>query len=80
MNEKYSLNEETLKFIIDFEKKLQSGKQFTNKELVEKFHQSTFYKDSFSSYYYNASNKAIWYAVKRSGNWELTKKGTYTKK
>jgi hypothetical protein len=54
MNEKYSLNEETLKFIIDFEKKLPSGKQFTNKELVEKFHQSTFYKDSFSSYYYNA--------------------------
>lgn len=34
MVEKYNLNEETLNYILDFEKKVEKGKVFTNKELV----------------------------------------------
>jgi hypothetical protein len=35
MQEKYSLNEQTLKFIMEFEKKIESGKVYTTKELVK---------------------------------------------
>ncbi|AXI08242.1 hypothetical protein CUC15_04355 [Oceanobacillus zhaokaii] len=79
MAEKNSLNEETLNFIIDFEKEVPYGKQYSNKELVELFRKSTFHKLIFDTYIKNAINKSIWYAVKRSGKWALIKKGIYTK-
>ena len=79
MAERYSLNAETLNFIIDFEKAVPQGKQYTNKELVKLFRDSTFHKPIFDTYIKNAINKSIWYAIKRSGNWSLTKKGVYTK-
>jgi DNA-dependent RNA polymerase auxiliary subunit epsilon len=77
--EKYSLNEETLKFILNFEDSVVDGTVFTNADLVEKFKQSTFYHREFESYIPTAINKAIWYAVKRSGNWDM-KKGVYQKR
>lgn len=77
--EKYSLNEETLKFILNFENSVVDRAVFTNAELVEKFKQSTFYHQEFETYISTALNKAIWYAVKRSGNWEINR-GVYQKR
>ncbi|MDQ0246517.1 hypothetical protein J2S09_004121 [Bacillus fengqiuensis] len=76
--EKYNLNEETLNFILDFEKRVEKGKICTNKELVELFESSTFYNDVVQSYYKTAIQKSIWWAVKRSNNW-LMERGKYTK-
>jgi hypothetical protein len=76
---KYSLNEETLKFVLKFEKSMPSGAVFTNTELVERFKQSTFHHKEFDAYIPTAINKAIWYAVKRSGNWDM-KRGVYQKR
>ncbi|MGD6777713.1 hypothetical protein [Sutcliffiella horikoshii] len=75
---KYNLNEETLNFILDFEKLVPSGKVFSNKELVESFNQSTYYNEVLKDYYCTAVSKAIWWAVKRSGRW-LMDRGNYTK-
>ncbi|WP_430789156.1 hypothetical protein VBD025_02920 [Virgibacillus flavescens] len=80
MDEKYSLNAETLKFILEFEKTVQNGKRYLNTEVVHLFQQSSYHKSVFETYIDNAINKSIWYAIKRSGNWEFTKKGLYTKK
>lgn len=38
---------------------------------------SSYHKPVFETYYYNAINKSIWYAVKRSGKWVMIKKGIY---
>jgi hypothetical protein len=78
MIEKYSLNDQTLKFILEFEKSVPFGTQFENKRLVAMFRQSSFYKHDFETYFENAINKAIWYAIKRSGGWSMGK-GVYTK-
>ncbi|MBP1949351.1 hypothetical protein [Virgibacillus litoralis] len=75
---KYNLNEETLNFILAFEKSVPSGKVFSNKELVELFNKSTFYNEVIKEYYSTAVSKAIWWAVKRSGSWEMDR-GIYTK-
>ena len=77
--EKYSLNEEALRFILDFERNVPNGAVFTNTELEEKFKQSTYHHQEFESYIPTAINKALWYAVKRSGNWDM-KKGFYQKR
>lgn len=80
MGEKYSLNAETFNFIIKFEAEVPEGKEYSNHELVELFRQSTFHKPVFDTYKMpNAMNKSLWYAVKRSGKWELIKKGIYRK-
>ncbi|WP_342541483.1 hypothetical protein MHI39_23760 [Heyndrickxia sp. FSL K6-6286] len=78
MVEKYNLNEETLNFILDFEKKVEKGRVFTNKELVKLFESSSFYNEVVQSYYKTAIQKSIWWAVKRSNNW-LMERGKYTK-
>ncbi|QQZ11612.1 hypothetical protein I5776_18965 [Heyndrickxia vini] len=78
MVEKFNLNEETLNFILDFEKKVEKGRVFTNKELVELFESSSFYNEVVQSYYKTAIQKSIWWAVKRSNNW-LMERGKYTK-
>ncbi|NRD76598.1 hypothetical protein HPT25_03720 [Bacillus sp. BRMEA1] len=77
--EKYSLNEEALKFFSHFEKSVDDRIVFTNADLVEKFKQSTFHHKDFESYIPTAINKAIWYAVKRNGNWDM-KRGVYQKR
>ena len=77
--EKCSLNEETLKFLLDFEKSVANGAVFTNSDLVAKFRESTFHHQEFETYIPNAINKAIWYAVKRSDNWDM-KSGVYQKR
>lgn len=77
--EKYSLNEETLRFILEFEKGVADGAIFTNADLIEKFKQSTFHHNEFETYIPTAINKAMWYAVKRSGNWDM-KRGVYQKR
>ncbi|MBD7971087.1 hypothetical protein [Paenibacillus gallinarum] len=74
--EEYSLNEETLKFILNFEVSMVDGAVFTNVELVEKFKQSTFYHQEFETFFPTAISKAIWFAIKRSGNWDM-KRGVY---
>ncbi|MEC1759852.1 hypothetical protein [Schinkia azotoformans] len=48
------------------------------KKLVDLFRQSPFFISKFDTYIENAINKAIWYAIKRSGNW-MMEKGVYTK-
>ncbi|WP_409271449.1 hypothetical protein V1499_18365 [Neobacillus sp. SCS-31] len=75
---KYNLNEETLNFILAFEKSVPSGNVFSNKELVELFHQSPYYNEVIEKYYSTAVSKAIWWAVKRSGRWVMDR-GRYTK-
>ncbi|WP_211254629.1 MULTISPECIES: hypothetical protein [Bacillales] len=76
---KFSLNEETLRFILDFEKNVPGGAVFTNTDLVERFKQSTFHHKEFETYIPTAINKAIWYAIKRSDNWNM-KRGAYQKR
>jgi predicted Ser/Thr protein kinase len=76
--EKYNLNEETLKFIIDFEKSVGKGKTYSNRELVMLFESSSYYNDVIKTYYKTATQKSIWWAVKRSNSW-LMERGRYTK-
>lgn len=71
--EKYSLNKKTLRFILEFEKNVPDGTIFTNADFLEKFKQSTFYHKEFETYIPTAINKAIWYAIKRSGNWDMNR-------
>ncbi|OXT15877.1 hypothetical protein B9K06_18850 [Bacillus sp. OG2] len=78
MGEKYNLNEETLNFILDLEKRVEKGRVFTNKELVKLFESSSFYNEVVNSYYKTAIQKSIWWAVKRSNSWFM-KRGKYTK-
>ena len=77
MVERYSLNAETFNFVMEFERNISSGRQFTNHELVELFKESVFHKSDFDTYIKNAINKSIWFAIKRSGNWKLASKGVY---
>lgn len=79
MKEKYSLNAETLKYVLEFEKTVPIGKEYSNRKLVELFMKSTYHKPVFDTYYHIPINKSIWYAVKRSGKWALIKKGIYKK-
>lgn len=76
--EKYNLNEETLNFILVFEKKVEKDGIYTNKELVKVFESSSFYNEVVQTYYQTAIQKSIWWAVKRSNNW-LMERGKYTK-
>ncbi|HAF0292582.1 TPA: hypothetical protein G9C53_004988, partial [Salmonella enterica subsp. enterica serovar Typhimurium var. 5-] len=78
MVEKNSLNDQTMRYILEFETAIPTGTAIENKKLVEMFKKSQFYKHEFESYIENAVNKAIWYAVKRSGSWSMGK-GVYTK-
>lgn len=77
--EKISLNEETLRFILDFEKNVPDGAIFTNTDLVEEFKQSSFFHQEFETYIPTAISKAIWFGIKRSGNWDM-KRGVYKKR
>lgn len=78
MNEKYSLNDQTLRFILELEKSIPYRTQLENRKLVELFRLSPFYNSQFDTYIENAINKAIWYAIKRSGSWNM-ERGVYTK-
>lgn len=77
MTEKYSLNAESLNFIIEFEESVPKGREYTNRQLVELFKNSPYHKSVFDTYIPTAINKSIWYAIKRSRNWKLTQKGVY---
>ncbi|WP_336775083.1 hypothetical protein [Paenibacillus sp. MMO-58] len=79
MQEKYSLNEQALRFIQEFEKNVESGKSYDTQELVAIFDISTFNKEQFDSYK-KPKNNSIWWALTRSGKWLMVKKGTYMKK
>lgn len=79
LKEKYSLNAETLNFITEFEKTVESGKVYTTQELVDLFEKSPFNKEQFDTYK-KPKNNSIWYALKRSGNWTMLKRGVYQKK
>lgn len=79
MVEKYSLNEQTLQFIQEFEKTVAPDKTYTTQELVSIFNSSIFNKDQFETYI-EPKGKAIWWALKRSGNWVQVKRGLYKKK
>lgn len=79
MKEKYSLNEQTFRFIQEFEKDVETGKSYTTQDLVDIFERSTFNKEQFNSYK-KTKNNSIWYAITRSGNWIKVKNGTYKRK
>lgn len=79
MKEKYSLNEQTLLFIHQFEKNLESGKVYTTQELTDEFEASSFNKEQFNTYK-KPKNNSIWWALTRSGNWQMVKRGTYKRK
>jgi len=76
--EKYNFNGEILNFILHFEKIVEKGQAYTNKELVELFEASRFYDDIVESYYKTAVQKSVWYAVNRSESWDM-KRGIYIK-
>ncbi|MFT4413373.1 hypothetical protein ACLM5H_05890 [Fredinandcohnia humi] len=77
--ERYSLNEATLGFVLEFEKNVPSGAIFTNTNLVEMFKQSTFHHKEFEAYIPTAISKAVWFAIKRSDNWDMNR-GVYQKR
>ncbi|MFD5259428.1 hypothetical protein ACFWJC_00905 [Bacillus wiedmannii] len=79
MVEKYSLNEQTLQFIQEFERTVAPDKSYTTQEFVSIFNSSTFNKKQFDTYI-EPKGKAIWWALKRSGNWEPVKRGLSRKK
>lgn len=79
MVEKHSLNEQTLQFIQEFERTVALDKTYTTQELVNIFNNSTFNKEQFNTYI-EPKGKAIWWTLKRSGNWEQVKRGLYKKK
>ncbi|MGN4664751.1 MULTISPECIES: hypothetical protein [unclassified Bacillus cereus group] len=79
MIEKYSLNEQTLQFIQEFERTATLDKTYTTQELVSIFNNSTFNKEQFDTYI-EPKGKAIWWALKRSGNWKQIKRRLYKKK
>ncbi|WP_016839110.1 hypothetical protein [Ureibacillus thermosphaericus] len=79
LKEKYSQNAETLKFIIEFEKTVESGKVYTTQELVQLFESSPYNKKQFDTYK-KSKTGSIWYALKRSGNWTRVQNGVYQKK
>ncbi|GGL60276.1 hypothetical protein [Sporolactobacillus putidus] len=62
--EKYNLNEETLNFILDFEKKVEKGKVNTNKELVKLLELSSYYKDIVLLLFINVQKMTV--AIVRS--------------
>lgn len=76
---KYSLNQSTFDFILEFEKTIESGAKFTTDELVRKFKQTRYY-DEIIKTYSKPPNNSIWYALSRSGKWEQLKRGLYRKK
>ncbi|EPY7705166.1 hypothetical protein HNV23_23230 [Bacillus paranthracis] len=79
MHIKYSLNEQTLLFIQEFETSVESGTVYTVQELVGIFEKSSFNKNQFDTYK-KPKNSSIWWALTRSGNWLMLKRGTYKKK
>ena len=78
LHEKYNLNEETLNFLLEFEKGVERDTAITNRELVRLFEESTNYNDIIQSYYKTAVSKSIWWDVKRSNKWKM-ERGRYTK-
>lgn len=79
MTPKYSLNDATVRFLMDFEQNVPTGEVHANEELVQYFKQSVFHREQFDSYYPTAISKAIWWAVTRSDSWALIKRGLYKK-
>jgi hypothetical protein len=78
MEERYSLNEQTLQFIFDLGQRVELGKEFTTQELVNLFEASSYNKEQFDTYI-KPKNGSIWYAVYRSKNWKRVKRGTYSR-
>lgn len=76
---KYSLNEQTLLFIQEFENNVELGKTFTTQELADEFEASAFNKEKFNTYK-KTKNNAIWWALTCSGNWLMVKRGTNKRK
>lgn len=79
MKEKYSLNEQTYQFILQYEKDVEAGKIITIQEIVDQFTSSSFYKEQFNTYVKTPSS-SIGYAFKRTGNWFMIDRGTFQKK
>ncbi|MED3972212.1 hypothetical protein P4629_06275 [Priestia aryabhattai] len=79
MQEKYSLNEQIFLFIQEFEKDVEVDKVYTTQELVNIFEVSDFTKGQFSTYK-KSKTSSMWWALKRSGNWSMVKRGAYKKK
>lgn len=50
---------------------------YTIEDLESIFKQSSFYNPLINDYYPTAIKKAIWYALKRSTQWEMISRGTY---
>ncbi|MBF0705393.1 hypothetical protein IQ283_02155 [Alkalihalobacillus hwajinpoensis] len=79
MAERYSLNEQTLQFILEFEKGVEARKSYTTQELVDQFISSTYHRVQFDSYK-KTPNSSMWYAIRRSNKWVRVENGTYMKK
>lgn len=78
MGRKYILNEETLKFITEFESKVPDGEVWSVRDLTMRFMSSLYYKKDFDSNT-KPPNNSIWYALQRSGNWKMLRRGKYKK-
>ncbi|MEY2195726.1 hypothetical protein AB7942_23775 [Neobacillus sp. BF23-41] len=79
MEEKYSLNSGTLRFLTSFEDHVKTGKCYTIQELVDVLEGSPFNKEQFN-FYKKMKNSSLWYELKLSGKWEMQKKGVFIKK
>ncbi|SIR38528.1 hypothetical protein [Domibacillus enclensis] len=76
MGKDYSMNQSTFDFIIEYEKDIASGKLVTVDELIKLFEKSRYYNAIIKTYA-KTPHSSIWYALKRSGNWERVKPGLY---
>jgi len=75
----YSLNEQCLRFLREYEKQVQFGTEITSKDLISLFVDSNFYDHSVTEYHKSALTKSIGFAMIRSGNWTRIKNGLYKK-
>ncbi|MBV4429524.1 hypothetical protein [Clostridium tyrobutyricum] len=78
LKNKCSLNQAALDFILSYENKISSGEEVIISELVKLFRKSAYYEIKFDTYV-KPPNGAIWYGLKRSGNWTRVKPGIYRK-
>lgn len=74
---KKTLNEETLKFILEYENQIKCGEVLNKKEIEEEFRRSLYCDEMFDSYNSDSLGKSIWWGLKRSGCWGKVGKGLY---
>ncbi len=80
MKRNNTLNQSAKDFLVDFQRSVQVGKQFSSKELEEAFIQSPYFLEKFHNYIPAAIRKSIWNAaVNYNDYWIMVRRGLYEK-